>query len=256
VSAARPAARASWGIVAATGLLSCATTSASGLRREPESAEVREQLQQIQTIGWQQFSDDAERSALAGDFTRSEQYFTAALQRGGPPEVILPKLLRVCVSAHRYRAAIEYARPYLLTHEGAWALRFLVATIHVGLSEPMTASRHLELVVQHNPRHAEAEFLLASLYRDDLRDLGRADEHFRRYLALEPEGEHAGQARQALLTRVDEAAAREREREPTDVAPTGAGPTVVRVETDSGAAGAGAGILDAGARDSDGGRRR
>jgi hypothetical protein len=240
-------ARAAWWACAAC-LLSCATTSGPGLRREPESSEVREQLQQIQTMGWQPFAEDAERSALAGDFTRSEQYFTTALQRGGPPEVLLPKLLRVCVSAHRYRAAIEYSRPFLLAREGAWALRFVVATIHVGLNEPLTAARHLELVVRHNPRHAEAEFLLASLYRDDLRDLGRADEHFRRYLELEPSGERAEQARSALLTRVDEAAAREREREP--LAPP-VGPMVVMPGADAGGL-----SVDGAARDPDGGRRR
>ncbi len=228
-----------WGAWAAIALCvgSCATTRAG--RREPESPEVREQLQNIQQIRWEDLVDDADRSALSGDFTRSEQYYTAALQRGGPPERILPKLLRSCIGAHRYRAAVEYSRPYLAAHEDAWSLRFLVASIHIGLNEPLTASRHLELVLQHNPNHAEAEFLLASVLRDDLRDLGRADEHFRRYLALEPEGEHARAARQSLLTRVDEAAAQAR-----DAEMDAGGGMIVMPSTDAGAA------------DSDASRRR
>lgn len=188
-------------------LLGCATTQTS---REAEPPEVRAQLEQIRRIRWEQLANDGESAATAGDFTRAEQYLAAALQRGAPPERILPRLLRVCIQAHRYRAAIEYARPFLLEHEDAWALRFLVASIHVGLNEPLTASRHLELVLRHNPNHAESEYLLGALLRDELQNPAAADLHFRRYLELAPDGEHASAARAGLLRRLDEAAAETR----------------------------------------------
>jgi predicted Zn-dependent protease len=113
---------------------------------------------------------------------------------------VLPRLLRVCVGAQRYRAAVEYARPYLERDPDTWPLRFLVASIHIGLGEPRSAQRHLELLLVHNPRHAEAHFTLAQLLRDDLHDPAQADVHFREYLALEPEGTHASEARDGLLT--------------------------------------------------------
>lgn len=213
-------------LVASVTAAGCATTQSN---RETESPEVRAEVERMRRIRWEQLANDGEGAATAGDFTRAEQYLSAALQRGAPPERILPRLLRVCINAHRYRAAVEYARPYLAEHEEAWALRFLVASIHVGLNEPLTASRHLELVLRHNPNHADSEFLLGSLLRDDLQNPGAADLHFRRYLELAPDGEHASAARAGLLRRVDEAAAESRQFEQAG------GPSVlVTVSADAG----------------------
>ncbi len=205
----------------------CATTQSG---RETESPEVRAQVEQMRRIRWEQMANDGESAATSGDFTRAEQYLAAALQRGAPPERLLPRLLRVCINAHRYRAAVEYARPYLSEHEEAWSLRFLVASIHVGLNEPLTASRHLELVLRHNPNHADSEFLLGSLYRDDLQNLAVADQHFRRYLELAPDGEHAGAARAGLLRRVDEGA-----QETRAIEAAGGQGVLVTVSADAGA---------------------
>ncbi len=178
----------------------CVTSRNS--RELAEHAEVRDQVQVLQGTTWQQLLADGEQASVTGDFTRAEQYLYASIERGGPPEQVLPKLMRACVSARRYRAAIEYARPYLEAHESAWQLRFLVATIHIGMNEPLTAKRHLELVLAHHPRHAEAEFLLGTLCREELHDPESADLHFRAYLALEPEGIHAEAARSGLLIAV------------------------------------------------------
>lgn len=183
-------------------LMGCATTQRGQQRELAESADVREQVQAIQGVQWQQLLEDGERATVTGDFTRAEQYLFASLERGGPAETILPKLLRACVNARRYRAAVEYARPFLEAHESAWQLRFLVATIHLGLTEPLTARRHFELVLQYNPRHAEAEFMLGTLCREDLHDPEAADRHFRAYLALDPDGIHADAARSGLLISV------------------------------------------------------
>ncbi|MDP3276827.1 MAG: hypothetical protein Q8Q09_16625 [Deltaproteobacteria bacterium] len=196
----------------AVALLHCATTQP---QRPLENPNRQEQTEALERVTWRNLVEQGQSAGAAGDYTRSEQYLYAAIQRGGSAAEILPSLLHVCVSARRYRAAIEYTRGYLDEHPEAWSLRFLVATIHVGLSEPLSASRHLELVLAQNPNHAEAHFLLASLMRDDIRDMGRADEHFRRYLALEPTGNHAEEARSGLLTRVEDAAARNRDGQAT-----------------------------------------
>lgn len=179
----------------------CATTRSPGdpLVEAPSS---NEQAQALARVSWQVLEARGNELASAGDYTRAEQYLWGALQRGGPSERILPRLLRVCISGQRYRAATEYARTYLEAHPDAWALRHLVATIYIGLGEPHSARAHLELVLVHNPRHAESEYQLGALLRDDLRDLAAADLHFRRYLELAPEGEHAAQARAGLLSHV------------------------------------------------------
>ncbi len=178
----------------------CATNSQN--RELAESVTIPEQMRAIQGVQWRQLYEDGERASESGDFTRAEQYLYASIERGGPQATILPKLLRACVGARRYRAAVEYARPYLESHESAWQLRMVVAAIHIGLTEPLTARRHLELVLQHNPRSAEAEFMLGSLCREDLHDPEAADTHFRRYLVLDPEGIHAEEARSGLLIAV------------------------------------------------------
>lgn len=200
----RPAARA----LGACGLLSLALSlGACATGRSPndplvEAPSSTEQAATLRRVSWEALEARGNELAQAGDHTRGEQYLWGALQRGAPPDRVLPRLLRVCIAGGRYRAATTYARGYLDAHPDAWALRHLIATIYVALGEPHTARAHLELVLTHNPRHAESEFTLGALLRDDLRAPAEADAHFRRYLALAPEGEHAGEARAGLLTHV------------------------------------------------------
>lgn len=190
------------------GLLLTALLSACAASQHPSEggllaeAPSREQVRAVVSVEWERLFARGTQLAEEGDLTRAEQYLSGALLRGGPPERVLPRLLRVCVGAQRFRAAVEYARPYLERHPEAWALRFLVASIHSGLGEPHSARRHLELVLQYNPRHAEAHYTLALILRDDLGDPAGADVHFREYLQLEPEGSHAAEARAGLLTPV------------------------------------------------------
>lgn len=165
-------------------------------------ASAAEQVRALNQLTWERLAERGYEFAQVGDLTRAEQYLYAALQRGGPPERILPRLLRVCIQAQRFRAAVQYAQPWLERHRDAWTLRYLVATVHVALNEPRLALEDLRAVVQVNPQHAESHFLMGVLLRDDVRDLGAADEEFRRYLALAPQGEHAEEARAGLLRRV------------------------------------------------------
>lgn len=136
--------------------------------------------------------------AQAGDFVRAEQYLAEARDRGHAEEQVMPVLIRVCLASSRLRAALGYAEPYLERHPDAWALRFLVASIHLGLGRPEDARAELERVVREKPRQAEPHFLLAVVLRDAFGESDSARPHFERYLELAPEGEHATEVREAL----------------------------------------------------------
>jgi tetratricopeptide (TPR) repeat protein len=137
--------------------------------------------------------------ARAGDYTRAEQYLTAAMDRGYPEERAMPVLMQTCVQASRLAAALAYARPYLERHPEQWSLRLLVASIHMGLDEPERAREELARVLRDAPEEpAQAHYFLGVLYRDRFENVETAREHFRRYLALEPEGSHREEARASL----------------------------------------------------------
>ena len=134
----------------------------------------------------------------AGDYIRAEQYLAAAIERGYPEDRAIPLLLRACVEASRLVAALEYARPYLLRNPEQWSLRLLVASIYLGLDEHAQAQRELERILETNPDEPQPHYLLGVLHRDALTDEDRAREHFRRYLALAPDGVHREEASAAL----------------------------------------------------------
>ena len=143
------------------------------------------------------------RAFLAiGDYTRAEQYLNAALENGGRESEILPALLSICVKDRRYRSAIQYAEDYLRKHPREHRLRFVVASLYVGLGEVEGARVQLERVIEQDPRHADAHYALAVLFRDQAKSYGKADEHFREYLRLDPRGQHAEEAAGSLLRSV------------------------------------------------------
>ncbi len=140
--------------------------------------------------------------AREGDFVRAEQYLVASIHRGADEGRVMPYLLQVCVSGSRFRAAVEYATPYLQRHPDDWQLRYLVGTILAGLGESRSARREFEGVLASHADDADAHYMLATLLRDSFNDPIGADGHFRRYLALAPEGPHVEEARQGLLRNV------------------------------------------------------
>ena len=135
----------------------------------------------------------------AGDLIRSEQYLAAAIDRGYPAEQALPLLLRVCVASSRLRAALGHAEPYLQTHPDAWSLRYLVASIHLGIGNIDEARSSLERVISDAPDQPDAYFLLGVVLRDGLGDRPGAARRFERYLELAPHGLHVGEAKAALI---------------------------------------------------------
>jgi tetratricopeptide (TPR) repeat protein len=134
-----------------------------------------------------------------GDLTRAEQYYAAALQEGANPKEVLPLLLRVCIEGKRYRVAIEYAEPYLKKHPDDWRLRLVVAALYGGIGEPNVERAELEQVLAVNPNEATGHYALAVLLRDEYGDVVGADAHFREYLRLDPQGDHADEAKAGLL---------------------------------------------------------
>jgi tetratricopeptide (TPR) repeat protein len=154
--------------------------------------------------------DDAQRSfergkelALLGDSVRAEQYLAAALQRGHAPPETLRWLIGVCVNGSRLRAAIHYARPYLEAHPEAVRLRYVVATLYLGLGQPLPARELLLEIVERTPAWADPHYLLGVVEWEGFDDPQLASAHFRAYLEREPEGPHAHSAG-AWLARHDD----------------------------------------------------
>ncbi len=135
--------------------------------------------------------------AAQGDYVRAEQYLVAALARGAKEEKVMPALVRACVEASRLHAAINYAKPYLTRHPDDWRLRYVIATVHAGLGEGHEARSHLQRVLRDSPSFADVYFQLGLIAQDEL-DIESARGHFKKYLALAPDGDHAAEAREGL----------------------------------------------------------
>ncbi len=162
----------------------------------------------------------------AGDLTRAEQYYAAALQAGAPESEVLPLLLRVCVEASRFQVAIEYAEPILKRHPENWKLRMVVGSLYAAVGQNVTARTHYETVVEQHPDEPTAHYALAVLLRDQFVDKVGADAHFREYLRLAPLGPHADEAKGSLLKPVKpEAPAPPAPANGTAVAPSSAPPS-------------------------------
>ncbi len=137
--------------------------------------------------------------ADVGDLTRAEQYFAAALEAGADPSVVLPKLLRVCITSGNHLAAIHYATPLLQRHPDDANLRFVVAELRTVTGDTEGARADLEKVVEITPDEPAPHFAYGRLLKDQVRDAVAADREFREYLRLAPEGEHADESRSSLL---------------------------------------------------------
>lgn len=176
-----------------------AATACGGSSSEPEDASDVDN-DPLQSIAVEELFRRGMLLAQAGDYVRAEQYLAASMDRGFPEERVLPALLNVCIRASRMVAALDYAGPYLARHPEQWPLRLLVGTIHMGLSEPERARTEFERVlVDAAPEEPpEAHYFLGVVFRDSLGDAEAAEGHFRRYLALAPEGSHGEEARAAL----------------------------------------------------------
>ncbi|MET0413963.1 MAG: tetratricopeptide repeat protein [Polyangiaceae bacterium] len=138
--------------------------------------------------------------AGAGDYARAAQYLRAALQQHGDPELILPLLVAVEIKDMSYRSASQHLENWLRTHPSDVRARFVFASLLRALDRPKDAEQELLGILKRDPRDADATFALAVVYRDGLRHYERADDYFRRYLDLAPEGKHREEAMSSTMT--------------------------------------------------------
>jgi tetratricopeptide (TPR) repeat protein len=134
--------------------------------------------------------------ARRGDLLRAEQYLNAAREHGHDEAATVYWLVRVCVSAGRFRSALRHSASYLRDHPDNWRLRVVVASIHEALGDFHEAQLNLERVVASKPGEALAHYKLALLYHRQTPLPERAGPHLRAYLELAPEGPHAAEARE------------------------------------------------------------
>ena len=136
--------------------------------------------------------------AESGDYVRAEQYLAGALESGAEVDAVLPALLRVCVASERYEAALAYAERYEPQARNTAELELVLAALQLSVGQVDAARRSLEAVLaqKDDPR---AHYMLGDLYYHTLQDFAAADNHFRQYLALEPDGAHAANVRRLLL---------------------------------------------------------
>ena len=137
-----------------------------------------------------------QRAAEQGDTVRAEQYLSMANDRGFDASKALPSMLRVCLSSSRLRAALNHAEPYLREHPNDRSLRYLVATIHLGLGQLDDARIDLSRLISNDSNYANAHYLLGVL--ESGANVRVAPVHFRKYLELAPQGEHAVEVQSRL----------------------------------------------------------
>src|SRR5688572_147891 len=126
-----------------------------------------------------------------GDSVRAEQYLAASLREGHDWRQALPPLLRVCLTGSRLRAGLNYASPYLRAHPDELWLRYLVATVYLGLGQPLRAREQLHAIRGKAPYQGRAEYLLGQTEWEGFGNAAAAAEHFREYLRVEPNGASA-----------------------------------------------------------------
>jgi tetratricopeptide (TPR) repeat protein len=143
-----------------------------------------------------------------GDSVRAEQYLAASMREGYDWEVALPLLMRVCLTGSRLRAALNYASPYLKKYPDAVWLRYLVATVYLGLGQPLHAREHLLAIQGLPPYEARTEYLLGQTEWEGFGDATAATRHYREYLRLEPNGPNAREVGEWLEARPEEPAPR------------------------------------------------
>jgi tetratricopeptide (TPR) repeat protein len=141
----------------------------------------------------------AEAYASIGDLTRAEQYLRLAISGGADEREVMPLLVQVCVRDQRYLDAVQHVEGYLKHHPDDHRLRFVLASLEAAVGNHERAHAEYEKVLTQEANNAEVHYALAVVLRDNLASFAQADQHFREYLRLRPSGDHAEEARAALL---------------------------------------------------------
>lgn len=183
-----------WGYaVVVTGLLAAGCAhSASDPAMAPGS------LRKGQTVD--ELYERGRAFAMIGDLTRGEQYLSAALEHGADPQKVLPPLVHICVEAGRYRVAADYMHAYTGAAGESADLHLLYGLLEAAIGDVVVARREYETAIRIHPDDSAVHFALAVLLRGALVDADGSNAEFREYLRLAPHGEHAAEARAALVS--------------------------------------------------------
>ncbi|MEM7436568.1 MAG: hypothetical protein AAF436_15530 [Myxococcota bacterium] len=181
----------------ARGLLSGAIVFLAGCAHGPAHGRTT-LFQEMRSVSSETLFAQGVSHALRGDHLRAEQYLTAAGKRGHDPELVAAWLVRVCVRAVRYRAALGHGTQYLRDHPLDNWMRFVVANLYDALGDPMAAEAELEAIVGADPLLPLVHYRLGVLRSEHLADLAAARAHLRKYLLLAPDGAHAAEAQSIL----------------------------------------------------------
>jgi tetratricopeptide (TPR) repeat protein len=165
----------------------------SGCAQRPGAASSAADVSGEQLLG---IARHAERQ---GDTLRAQQYLLTALARGADPRRVLPWLLRSYVADGQYRSAIQRAREGLSVRADDIPLRLLLADLYRATELTAAALQEYEQVLELSPDQPRAHLELATMLHDSGADAARAEQHFRAYLVLEPNGSEAGAVRARLL---------------------------------------------------------
>jgi tetratricopeptide (TPR) repeat protein len=137
-----------------------------------------------------------------GDTLRAEQYWMEALERGAPPDDVLPRLLSAYVRDRQYRLAAQRAEDHLRRYPSSVRVRLLLAALYQAVDDYAKAVAQYHIVVRSDPKRADAHYALATALESQGHDHASADAHYRRYLELAPNGPYAERAHAALLKEV------------------------------------------------------
>jgi tetratricopeptide (TPR) repeat protein len=172
----------------------CASNSGAEMRSRMEAIErARDPAEAVRK---------AQAFASVGDLTRSEQYLRLAISAGADEREIMPLLVQVCVRDQRYLDAVQHVESYLKHHPDDHRLRFVLASLEAAVGNHQRAHAEYEKVLTKEANNAEVHYAFAVMLRDSLTSVAQADQHFRAYLRLQPRGDHAEEARAALLEEV------------------------------------------------------
>lgn len=181
-------------VVLLSGVLSVLLSACGGSATGPRSVTPNQEAIAVQNR--KELVIRGREAMRRGDSIRAEHYFALALEQGYDPAELLPELLAVCLSSSRLRSALNYAEPYLRKHPKDASLRYLVATVHLGLNQTHAAKQELYTVLRHDSTLADAHFLLGMLEFEAAPI--RARQHLAAFLKLRPEGDKASEARERL----------------------------------------------------------
>jgi tetratricopeptide (TPR) repeat protein len=183
-------------------LLLCALCGPTACVRS-QSTQLREDMNEAKTErDPKRLLELAMAFRAVGDLTRAEQYLNAAREQGADDREVFPRLLEICVADQRYRSAVEYIEEHLKRHPTNYRLRLVLGGFYLALGDAVRAKQEYTRVVEAEPELATAHYSLAVLLRDEFSDSVGADQHFREYLRLVPQGDHSEEARASLMTRI------------------------------------------------------